>query len=455
MSRQIDLAEKDTGLADEPGGPVGRRAVRGTSGCSKAWPGLLVALAACVLIGACVGLARIPNLAEAPSAFLAVFGLAFAAYLAGLSALFALPDRGAFAATLVVAGLCRLALLPAAPTLSTDAYRYVWDARVARAGVSPYAYPPIAPEVASLRDVAVYPRLNHSTWLTIYPPAAQAFFRIVHRLAPDSVLAMKIALGAAEVIALALLVALLGALGLPLARSAIYAWSPLVLVEVWSSAHLDALAVAAVVAAVLAAVRTRYALAAVALGVGTLVKVYPAFLLPLLVSVGGVRLVVPFAIVVALGYAPLLGIGWQALGSLPRYVAEEYFNPGLVRSIVDVPGVPLAAMAVWAVAMAWRASPATLAARMVPLVGGLVVLGPNVFPWYALWLVPFLAVTPSVWWIGFTGSVVLAYAFFLSQPWSIPAWARGLEVTPLALGVVWWAVARWPMRRALGGEAWH
>ncbi len=317
---------------------------------------LPVVAATGVLVAACVGLTTVPNLAEAPGAFLVLFGLAFVAYAAGLWALSALGDSRAFVVTLVVAGACRVVLLPSLPTLSTDAYRYVWDARVASAGISPYAHPPVAPEVARLRDATIHPRLNHPTWLTIYPPAAQAFFRTVYAVAPDSVLAMKIALGATEVVGLVLLVALLRALGLPLARTAIYAWNPLVLVEVWGSAHLDALAVTAVIGAVLAAVRQRHDLAAVVLALGTLVKVYPAALLPLLVRARGVRVLVPFAIVVALGYAPLLGDGVQALGSLPRYVAEEYFNPGLIRSIVAAPAVPLVGMAAWMGWVVWRGS---------------------------------------------------------------------------------------------------
>jgi hypothetical protein len=399
---------------------------------------LPVVAATGVLVAACVGLATVPNLAEAPGAFLALFGLAFVAYAAGLWALSALGDSRAFVVTLVVAGACRVVLLPSLPTLSTDAYRYVWDARVASAGLSPYAHPPVAPEVARLRDATIHPRLNHPTWLTIYPPAAQAFFRTVYAVAPDSVLAMKIALGATEVVGLVLLVALLRTLGLPLVRTAIYAWNPLVLVEVWGSAHLDALAVTAVIGAVLAAVRQRHDLAAVVLALGTLVKVYPAALLPLLVRARGVRVLVPFAIVVALGYAPLLGDGAQALGSLPRYVTEEYFNPGLIRSIVAAPAVPLVGMAAWLGWVVWRSPGAVLVDRLVPLIGGLIVLSPNVFPWYALWLVPFLAVTPSVWWIAFTGTVALAYTFFLYQPWAIPMWARLLEIAPLVLGVVWW-----------------
>jgi hypothetical protein len=341
-----------------------------------------------------------------------------------------------------VAGACRLALLPSPPTLSTDAYRYVWDARVASAGVSPYAHSPVAPELAPLRDAAIYPRLNHPTWLTIYPPAAQAFFRLVHAMAPDSILAMKVALGAAELVGLALLVALLRASGLPLFRVAIYAWNPLVLVEVWGSAHLDALAVTAVIGAVLAAAHGRHALAAAVLALGTLVKLYPAALLPLLVRAAGPRVLGPFAIVIALGYAPLLGIAGPTLGSLPRYLVEEHFNPGLVRSLVDVPGISLAAMAAWVGVVAWRASPGTLLDRLVPLMGGLVLLSPNVFPWYAVWLVPFLAVRPSVAWIAFTGSVAFAYAFFLSEPWAIPMWARFVEIAPIVLGVGWWLGGR-------------
>jgi hypothetical protein len=68
-------------------------------------------------------------------------------------------------------------------------------------------------------------------------------------------------------------------------------------------------------------------------------------------------------------------------------------------------------------------------------VAGFVVLAPSVFPWYAVWLVPLLAVTPSVPLIAFTGTVAFAYAFFLSQPWTIPWWARFVEVAPLGFAV--------------------
>lgn len=94
-----------------------------------------------------------------------------------------------------------------------------------------------------------------------------------------------------------------------------------------------------------------------------------------------------------------------------------------------------------------RSAYAPLPSRAVPLIGGLLLLSPNLFPWYVVWLVPFLAWSLSVPWIAFTGTVVLAYTFFLQQPWAIPGWARAIEFAPLGLGAAWWLVARLPVGR--------
>src|SRR5437899_10566304 len=93
---------------------------------------------------------------------------------------------------------------------------------------------------------------------------------------------MKLALGTPGLRALSALVLLLRTLALPPGRLAIYAWNPLLLVEIWGSGHLDALVLAAVTAAALASARRRDGLAAVLLGLGTLVKLYPAVLYLLL-----------------------------------------------------------------------------------------------------------------------------------------------------------------------------
>jgi alpha-1,6-mannosyltransferase len=396
-----------------------------------------VLVGAGVLLGAaCWGLARVENLVLAPRAFLALFSVAFVAYAAGAIASARLRGPGPIGVMLAIGLACRLILLPTAPSLSTDAYRYVWDARVASAGVDPYAHPPTAPELAGLRDAAIYPRLNHTTWRSVYPPGAEAVFRAVYRVAPDSVLAMKVILGLAELAALAGLALWLRVLGLPLGRLTIYAWNPLVLVEIWGSGHLDALVLLAVVAAGLAAARGRDGLAAVCLGLGTLVKLYPAVLLLLLPGRRRPGVLALFAAVVAAGTLVPGGPGRWPVGPIGRYVADEYFNPGLVRSLVNQPGLALAATGAWVLAVAALTAGRSMASRAVPLVAGVIVLAPSVFPWYAAWLVPFLAIAPSAPWIAFTGTVAFSYAFFLSDPWAIPWWARMVEVAPVAAAAV-------------------
>jgi alpha-1,6-mannosyltransferase len=383
------------------------------------------------LIAACWGLARVPNLVLAPGAFLVLFSLAFLAYGCGALAAYHLRGRFGVAMIIVVGLSARAILLPTSPSLSTDAYRYVWDARIAMAGIDPYVYPPTAPEIAWLRDSTIYTKLNHPTWQTVYPPPAQAFFRAVYWIAPDSVTAMKVALGIVELVALAALVLLLDTLDLPAGRLAIYAWNPLLLVEIWGSGHLDALVIATVTIAALASARRRDGLAAALLGLGTLIKLYPAALLPLLPGRRRAPVVVAFASVVATGVIGTGGLSHWPWAPIGRYVRDEYFNPGLVRSVVNEPVLALAVTAAWVITIAWRSNTMRLAERAVPLVLGFIVFAPNVFPWYAVWLIPLLAVTPSVTLIVFTGTVAFAYAFFLSEPWAIPWWARLIEVTPL------------------------
>lgn len=400
------------------------------------------------LVAACAAIARAPNLAEAAGVFLLLFAAAFLCYAAGAWLLVGLDGAGVLVMILVVAGAARLVLLPAAPTLSTDAYRYVWDARVARAGITPWTYAPDAPELRGLRDEAIYPRLNHPGWRTIYPPGALVFFRGVYALRPDSVLAMKLALGLAELVGLGLLLGLLRASGAPMTAVVIYAWNPLVLVEIWGSAHLDALVIPAVVGAAWAALRGRRALAGALLGAAAAIKLYPAALLPLLLwGPGFLAGALAFAAVVLAGYGPVAWLGAEVLGSLPRYVTEEYFNPGLLRSVVDAPGLTAVAALLWIAWVTTRRRDTSRAERAVLLIGGLVLLSPNVFPWYTLWLVPFLAAAPSIPWIAFTGSVACAYAFFLDTPWAVPWWARAVEVSPLVAGALAWTLGRRPAAR--------
>ena len=161
-------------------------------------------------------------------------------------------------AVLLGALLLRLPLVFAEPALSDDMWRYLWDGRVAASGANPYALAPEADELAGLRDGygrdggedGLWQRLDHRGVPTVYPPLALGSFSIA-AAAPDPKLAWKGLLTAVELAGCALLLALARRRGSPPIRAAWYAWNPLVALEVAGMGHVDGLAVAPMVAAVL------------------------------------------------------------------------------------------------------------------------------------------------------------------------------------------------------------
>jgi len=112
-------------------------------------------LAACgAVLTLCVGAWALGgNPAGRIASHLALYGLAFAAYLLALHGAKGLSARG-LRATLVLAVAWRAALVLAAPLLSNDVNRYVWEGRVQAHGGNPYAWRdrPDAPRWEGLRD---------------------------------------------------------------------------------------------------------------------------------------------------------------------------------------------------------------------------------------------------------------------------------------------------------------
>jgi Gpi18-like mannosyltransferase len=189
---------------------------------------------------------------------------------------------------IVVFGVCfRAALVPSDPDLlSTDMYRYVWDGRVQQHGINPYAYAPSAEQLSTLRDDTIYSRMNRKEYPTIYPAGAQLFFRLFHGLVGDSVAGFKGMLVFFEMLTMLALVSTLRAYGLPDARIFIYAWNPLVIFEIGYGGHVDGLAVFFTVLAFYLDAKKRKLPAVVALAISSATKLYPAILLPALLTRG-------------------------------------------------------------------------------------------------------------------------------------------------------------------------
>ena len=264
--------------------------------------------------------------------FTAIFALELTLYaLAGAWVIWRKPPvRWTLVLIFLVAFCARLVLVPQMPTVSDDIYRYVWDGRIQEAGVNPYRYAPNDPAVARFRDGAIYPGINRKPVPTIYPPVAQAVFRGIYTLHPNSVAWTKFALSVLDLATAGLLVGLLIRAGVRPDRVLLYAWHPLLLLEVGHSGHIDVVAALFVVLALQARAMDRSARSGALLACATLVKFYALVALPAFLTTPHrtLRLLAGLIATTVLAYLPFLSVGTRIFGFLPGYVREEGIASG-------------------------------------------------------------------------------------------------------------------------------
>ena len=428
--------------------------------------GLLVALglaiAACWLAAVALARAGLNPLGAYNGAFAVAFGLYLvaAARIVGVTA----PvGRGVLALILGLALLPRLILLVSTPALSDDLYRYIWDGKVAAAGIDPYRYAPDAPELAPLRDRLWQP-INQKAQHTPYPPAAQAVFALTYRVLPDSVKAQQVVAVLADLLAIGALLLLLGRLGLPRERVLLYAWSPTPVLHFAHSAHNDALMIAGVLLALALVVgpggmvAPRRVASGVALAVAVLIKLVPLLLvLPLLRRwrvAGGLACV----LALLLGIAPFVASGGAVLTGLGTEAGESVFNDSLhfvlvrlfalftTQASIAAGLLSAATLGMAALWLVWRGGDDLALVRgAATLLGLAILLNAVVEPWYLAWLLPFVAillrpgagrwpfaVTPFLGWLWVSGAIQLTDLTYL-DPANVRWWPliRLVEYGPL------------------------
>jgi len=336
-------------------------------------------------------------------------------------------ERHLLPAILAVAAALRLIALFAPEALSTDAFRYVWDGRVAAAGINPYRDIPADPALAPLRDPVIYPNINRATYAhTIYPPTAELAFLGIERLS-DSILALKMGMLAFDGVSIACLIALLQERGLPTSRVLLYAWHPLPVWEFAGTGHVDALAIALVLLTFLFAARRAPFLTGAALAAATLVKYYPLVAAPGVYRRWDWKMPLAFVLTALLLYLPYLGAGAGVFGFMPGYASEEGLRSGsglflwsLLQTRLPMPAdalryyLPFAAvsMAALAVLVLWRRRHAVDRSGIAPtfvLASAFTLLVSPHDPWYFAWLVPFLCFQFSFAHVWLTGACVLLY----------------------------------------------
>ncbi len=381
--------------------------------------------------------------------------------------------------------ILRVLMLFSAPILEDDYYRYLWDGAVTANGINPYEYSPeevlggtgIPTELSELAEESgeIIHGINHPEVRTIYPPIAQAFFALSYWLDSWSLISWKLILIVFDLATLSLIFNALGILKLPSSYLIIYWWNPLLLKEIFNSAHLDVLVFPFVLSAIIMASQNRYIRSTVTLIIGMGIKLWPVFLLPILLRPiiskpkELLSALVVAAISIGILFLPIYlsgldnssgfiayGQSWQNNDSAFRiliYISElsldllhyETFHKYTVARFLVI-----ALIAIWIayITLGKTFKNEDLFKKSLLIIAFVFLISPTQFPWYYTWLIPFLAIKPRFSLLLLTALLPMYYLRYYFEP-------RG-EIEIFTNLIVWvefvpvWILLIWEWRKNRG-----
>jgi len=373
--------------------------------------------------------------------FLVPLAVASIAYLLAIREFFSTPrfPRHVIVIGLVMAALWHLQFLWMPPGADDDIHRYVWDGRLQRLGYDPYLVVPSDPAFSGLHTTETR-ALNNPDVPSPYPAGAELFFRAVTAI-HESTFALKIAFVFCDFAIVLVLLDVLRCSRQGMHWVLAYAWHPLLATEVAGSGHIDIVGALLLLVSFAALGRRWRAVAAVAFGLAIAVKLLPIVLLPLYWKRVRIRDGILATIVVGFLYLPFLKPGWIPSGSLGTYVQSFRFNDPVFATLELVaPPQLVAALAVlvgFLIAIRLRSgSPALSSDAFAWPMAGSLLCAPVVYPWYLLWILPFLRLFSTLPVIIWTVSIIPTYIVWhlrtLGRPWSVPGWVMLLEYGSVA-----------------------
>jgi alpha-1,6-mannosyltransferase len=377
---------------------------------------------------------------EAP--FLIPLAVAALAYLLAIREFSSSPSlpRRVTVFGLLLSAAWHAVFLPLPPGLDDDIHRYVWDGRIQRLGYNPYVLVPNDPAFAGLHTAETR-TLNNPEVPSPYPPGAQLFFRAVTSI-HESMFALKIVFVLCDVGIALVLLDVLRRTGYAEHWVLAFAWHPLLATEVAGSGHVDILGALLLLLSAAALLRRWRPAAAVAFGFAVAVKLLPIVLLPLYWKRIRLRGVALAAAVFGFLYLPFLNRGHIPLGGLSTYVQRFRFNDPIFATMERVMAPQLiAALAVLAglsVAM-WmkRKRSEDLADGFAWPMAASLLCAPVVYPWYMLWLLPFVRSAPTlpitIWTLSIIPTYYVWHLRMLGGQWFVPNWILLLEYGAVAL----------------------
>lgn len=325
----------------------------------------------------------------------------------------------------------RVLMIASVPVLEDDYFRYLWDGGVTVSGINPYSYSPenvlgnngVPEKLTELASDAggILENINNPSVRSIYPPIAQAVFALSYLIDPFSVITWKIILLVFDFITLTLLFYAVRAKNLPYSYLMIYWWNPLLVKEIFNSGHLDVLVFPFVVGGLILASRNRQVRSTVSLVVGVGIKLWPAFLLPLILRpllsqprrLAGALLLT--LIILGTFFIPIYMSGLDQSSGFIAYGERWQNNDSIFRGLIVISEVALdglgyqtfhkyalarvlvaSLITLWIIFITFgsRLRDVDLYKKSLFIIAFVFLVSPTQFPWYYTWLLPLLAVAP-------------------------------------------------------------
>lgn len=345
----------------------------------------------------------------------------------------------------------RLLALPLTP--ANETWRFQVDGAIQRAGLNPYQVAPNSSELSG--KIPELARIPQNDAPAAFAPGAEALFRIIP--ATNNALVYKLVFGAADLIAIALLLRLLDK------QTAVwFAWNPLIAYSFFGAAHFDSIVVLAISALIFClerfvqatSSRWKFALGStLALGAAiTFRPVCGVLLIPTLFALRRYSIALTAAITVPIAFAFAFHFSFppdlfgdfshvSRLNDLFWWLIEDTILPNWHQQYYRYDVIILIVSGTIAVTFArnWRRG-------LLWSLGAALILAPALHAWYLVWILPIATWRRAFAW-HFLAITIFAYYLFYNErlfalPWHAEPWLRGMIVLPVLFAMTVMALQR-------------
>ncbi len=326
-----------------------------------------------------------------------------------------------------------------APDLSDDYHRYLWEGYVQQQGYSPYQMAPSELELTVNHSSAG--KVNNPGLTAIYPPLAQILFLISSIIYP-SIWGWKI------------LICLITALAYfrdPSSTLRLMAL-PIVLVEGFWNAHLDLIGILPLLFLSGSMDRGKHLRAGMLLGLSCAIKIVPIIWFPFIWQATPknqrLKLTLGLLLTCLPPLLPYLNNGSDLFASFLTYTRTWSFNNlpfHLTSAVLDSNSARVLLAICFAASYiflffckaSWRK-------KLISCWIAMIVFSPTFYPWYLLWLVPFMRGREIPWFSASYLAATLSYTILFgfrttgvwqeSYLWLIPEWV----LLSICFGAIIW-----------------